>query len=83
MQLLPPLGRSAKRSDDRKVLDGISYILRTGASWRDLPRRCGPHATIYNRYVHSGRKGAWKAMFLDCRSIRQMAAFGTMVERIL
>ncbi len=35
--LLPVQGRGAKRGDDRKVLNGIFYILRTGAPWRDLP----------------------------------------------
>lgn len=49
--LLPEQGRGAKRSDDRKVLNGIFYILRTGAPWRDLPERYGPRTTVYNRYV--------------------------------
>ena len=29
--LLPVQGRGAKRGDDREVLNGIFYILRTGA----------------------------------------------------
>ena len=61
--LLPKQGRGAKRCDDRKVLNGIFYILRTGAPWRDLPKRYGPHTTVYNRYVRWGRKGVWKAVF--------------------
>ena len=61
--LLPIQGRGAKRSDDRKILNGIFYILRTGAPWRDLPGRYGPPTTIYNRYVRWGRKGVWKAVF--------------------
>ncbi len=35
--LLPKGGRGPKRVDDRRVLNGIFYILRTGAPWRDLP----------------------------------------------
>ncbi len=61
--LLPEQGRGAKRGDDRKVLNGIFYILRTGAPWRDLPERYGPRTTVYNRYVRWGRKGVWKAVF--------------------
>lgn len=61
--LLPAQGRGAKRGDDRKVLNGIFYILRTGAPWRDLPERYGPRTTVYNRYVRWGRKGVWKAVF--------------------
>ena len=61
--LLPPQVRGAKRGDDRKVLNGIFYILRTGAPWRDLPERYGPRTTVYNRYVRWGRKGVWKGVF--------------------
>ncbi len=35
--LLPEQGRGPQRKDDRQVLNGIFYILRTGAPWRDLP----------------------------------------------
>jgi transposase len=49
--LLPAQGRGAKRGDDRKILNGIFFILRTGAPWRDLPGRYGPPPTVYNRYV--------------------------------
>jgi transposase len=61
--LLPLQGRGARRGDDRKVLNGIFYILRTGAPWRDLPERYGPRTTVYNRYVRWGRRGVWKAVF--------------------
>ena len=61
--LLPQQTRGAKRVDDRKILNGIFYILRTGAPWRDLPERYGPRTTVYNRYVRWGRKGVWKTVF--------------------
>lgn len=35
---LPKQGRGPERKDDRKVLNGIFYILRTGAPWHDFPR---------------------------------------------
>jgi len=41
--LLPPqkpkTGRPAQ--DHRMILNGILWILHTGAPWRDLPERCG------------------------------------------
>ena len=50
--LLPPqrpaTGRPAK--DHRMVLNGILWILRTGAPWRDLPERYGSWKTIYSRF---------------------------------
>ena len=61
--LLPKKSRGLARKDDRKVLNGIFYILRTGAPWRDLPERYGPHTTIYNRYVRWSRRGVWKSIF--------------------
>ena len=61
--LLPKGGRGPKRKDDRKVLNGIFYILRTGAPWRDLPDRYGPYTTVYNRYNRWGERGVWKGIF--------------------
>lgn len=61
--LLPQDGRGPKRKDDRKVLNGIFYILRTGAPWRDLPERYGPYTTVYNRYNRWGERGVWKGIF--------------------
>ena len=46
-----------------QILNGIFYILRTGAPWRDLPERYGPRTTVYNRYVRWGRRGVWKGIF--------------------
>ncbi len=61
--LLPANVRGPRRQDDRRVLNGIFYILRTGAPWRDVPDRYGPHTTIYNRYVRWGERGVWKGIF--------------------
>ena len=68
--LLPVQGRGPDRKDDRMVLNGIFYILRTGAPWRDLPERYGPRTTVYNRYVRWGERGVWQGIFeslaLEC-----------------
>ena len=61
--LLPKKGRGPARKDDRIILNGIFYILRTGAPWRDLPDRYGPHTTVYNRYVRWGLRGIWTGIF--------------------
>jgi transposase len=39
LEPLLPSQRKSARQDDRRVLNGIFYILRTGAPWRDLPER--------------------------------------------
>jgi len=61
--LLPQGLRGARRVDDRRVLNGIFYVLRTGCPWRDAPERYGPYTTCYNRYNRWARRGIWKAVF--------------------
>ena len=43
--------------DDRRVLNGICWVLRSGAPWRDLPDCYGRCTTCYNRFrpVAKGR----------------------------
>lgn len=36
--------------DDRELLNGMFWVLCSGASWRDLPERYGPRQTVYDRY---------------------------------
>ena len=50
------------RPDDRKVLNGIFFVLRTGTPWRDLPERYGPRTTCYNRFVRWRKAGVWDRM---------------------
>lgn len=50
-------GRGRPRRDDREVLSGILWVLRTGAPWKDLPERYPPYQTCHRRFqewVHSG-----------------------------
>ena len=39
-----------KPRDQRQMLNGILWTLRTGAPWRDLPERFGPWQTVYDYY---------------------------------
>jgi transposase len=57
--------RGRPRKDDRRVLNGIFFILRTGASWRDLPERYGPYTTAYNRFNRWAKRGVWGAVFRE------------------
>jgi transposase len=58
-----PAARKSGRVDDRRVLDGIFYVLRTGIPWRDLPERYGPYTTVYNRFNRWSRRGIFKRIF--------------------
>ena len=35
---------------NREVLDGILWVLRTGAPWRDLPEKYPPYQTCHRRF---------------------------------
>ena len=61
--LLPNKPRGVPRVDDRRVVNGIFYILRTGSPWRDLPERYGPYTTVYNRYNRWAKAGIWLRIF--------------------
>lgn len=61
--LLPNKPRGVPRVDDRRVLNGIFWVLRTGSPWRDLPGRYGPPTTIYNRFNRWAKAGVWVRIF--------------------
>ncbi len=57
--MLPNKPRGVRRVNDRRVLNGIFWVLRSGAPWRDLPETHGPRTTCYNRFVRWRRAGVW------------------------
>jgi len=57
--LLPTKRRGVKPRNNRRVLCGIFWVLRTGAPWRDMPERYGPHTTAYNRFNRWRKAGIW------------------------
>lgn len=61
--VLPDKPRGVARLDDRRVLNGIFWVLRTGSPWRDLPERYGPPTTIYNRFNRWAKAGVWLRVF--------------------
>ena len=54
-------GRPLK--DRRAVLDGIVWVLRTGAPWADLPDRYPPYQTCHRRFQQWVRSGILKGVF--------------------
>src|SRR5277367_1753162 len=57
--MLPNKPRGVRRVNDRRVLNGIFWVLRSGAPWRDLPEVYGRRTTCYNRFVRWRRAGVW------------------------
>jgi transposase len=46
-----PRKRGGQWKDDRTMLNAIFWRLNTGAPWRDLPERYGPHQTVHDRFT--------------------------------
>src|SRR5208337_620263 len=46
-------------SDHRPIVNGILWILHTGAPWRDLPEPYGPWQTVFTRFNGWRRDGTW------------------------
>ncbi|MGI3200242.1 IS5 family transposase [Streptomyces sp. GLT-R25] len=48
--LIPRAATGRPRVEDRQIINGMVYKIRTGISWRDLPERYGPWKTVYTRF---------------------------------
>ncbi len=62
----PRTGRPAK--DHRTVLNGILWVLRTGAPWRDLPERYGAWQTVYSRFRRWRDAGIWERVLVTLQA---------------
>src|SRR5499425_2976593 len=63
LEPLMPKSRKSARPHDRRIMNAIFYVLRTGIPWRDLPERYGPYTTAYNRFNRWSARGIWGRMF--------------------
>jgi transposase len=54
-------GRSG--DDNRRSLEGILWIVRTGAPWRDLPDVFGNWFTVWKRFRRWALKGVFEKVF--------------------
>jgi transposase len=53
----PPRGRPTL--DHRRMVEGMLWVMRTGAPWRELPVAFGPWQTLYSRYRRWCTTGVW------------------------
>ncbi len=58
--ILPPVSaRGRPAQDHRRLLGGILWVMRTGATWREVPDHFGHWHTVYTRYRDWQRSGLW------------------------
>ena len=71
----PATGRPAH--DHRTILNGVLWILRTGAPWRDLPDRYGNWQTVYRRFRRWREAGIWDRLLI---ALQRDAAFADELD---
>ena len=59
----PRIGRPSK--DHRTIINGILWVLRTGAPWRGLPKVYGPWSTVASRFYRWRKKGLWERLLSE------------------
>ncbi len=62
----PKVGRPS--NDHRTILNGILWILRTGAPWRDLPEGYGTWEMVSGRFYRWRKSGLWSRMLQRLQS---------------
>ncbi len=65
------IGRPSK--DHRTIINGILWVLRTGAPWRDLPEVYGSWSTVASRFYRWRRKGLWERLLSDLQQEADVA----------
>jgi transposase len=55
-------GRGRPARDNRNVINGILWRLRTGSPWRDVPEKYGDWNTIYRRFLRWSKSGVWESV---------------------
>jgi len=56
------VARTGRPSEYRRVLDGIFWVTRTGAPWRDLPEELGKWNSIYQQFRRWSLSGLWDVL---------------------
>jgi transposase len=64
--LPPERGRKARpATDNRRMVNAVLWVLRTGAPWRDLPEHYPPWKSVYTRFSRWSQQGIWTGVLLE------------------
>jgi len=50
-------------SDNRLFVNGVLWVLRSGAHWCDVPERYGKDKTLHKRFTRWAQAGVWEKVF--------------------
>jgi transposase len=64
-ELLPGKASDPGRTafDNRNFVNGVLWVLRSGARWSDLPERYGKWKTVHKRFTRWAKAGVWEKIF--------------------
>ena len=57
------VGRPAE--DNRRFVNGVLWVIRSGMRWADLPERYGKYKSVHKRFVRWAKAGVWDRIFAD------------------
>ena len=77
LQLDPPKARGRKWTDQRKMLEGIIFRMRSGCQWNHLPKELGDDSTIHRTFQRTFQRwmgcgvlaGIWAALIEECQEL--------------
>jgi transposase len=55
-------GKGRPRVDNRAILNGILWVMRTGAPWHDMPKRYPPYQTCHRRFQEWVKAGTFETI---------------------
>ena len=62
-QALEPTDLGRRGGDNRLFVDGVLWVLRSGAHWHDLPARYGKWRSVHTRFSRWAKAGVWERVF--------------------